>query len=122
LTEVLEDYCHENILRESGRKLELDIFLPKQNLALEYQGKHHFHDVYSIGQKWHFNQLRDEEKRLKCKMEGITLIEIPYWWDYQKSSLLATIYAQRPDLFEEPVLFEPIPSEPPGGFPKGIIL
>lgn len=27
---------------------------------------------------------RDEERRMKCKKSGITLIEIPYWWDLKK--------------------------------------
>ena len=26
-------------------------------------------------------QIRDEERVLECKMKGITLIEIPYWWN-----------------------------------------
>jgi hypothetical protein len=29
---------------------------------------------------------------------GITLIQIPYWWDKQKDSLISTIHDQKPDL------------------------
>ena len=41
---------------------------------------------------------RDKEKKEICKENGITLIEIPYWWDKQLSSLIATIHQQRKDL------------------------
>jgi hypothetical protein len=33
-----------------------------------------------------------------CKEEGITLIEIPYWWDGKKDSLNATIFKHIPHL------------------------
>ena len=32
---------------------------------------------------------------------GITLIDIPYWWNFDKESLSSTIYHYRPDLFSE---------------------
>ena len=41
---------------------------------------------------------QDEEKRKVCKEKNITLIEIPYWWDKQLSSLISTIHQQRKDL------------------------
>jgi hypothetical protein len=40
------------------------------------------------------------------------LIEVPYWWDRRYESLEATIYAQRPDLFEKKPKENPIPSSP----------
>jgi hypothetical protein len=33
-----------------------------------------------------------------CKQLGITLIEIPYWWDSTLSSLILTIQKHRPDI------------------------
>ncbi len=33
-----------------------------------------------------------------CKAQGITLLEIPYWWDQQLSTLQATIHHIRPDI------------------------
>jgi hypothetical protein len=77
--------------------MELDIFLPKERLAFEYQGEHHYQDIYSLGSGWNQKE-RDEEKRKICKEKKITLIEIPYWWDKQISSLAATIYKERNDL------------------------
>jgi hypothetical protein len=33
---------------------------------------------------------------------GMTLIEIPYWWDHETSSLRATLHHYRPDLMPSP--------------------
>jgi hypothetical protein len=44
---------------------------------------------------------------------GITLIEIPYWWDRKYESLVASIYSQRPDLFNNPIKSQPIPLTEP---------
>ena len=44
---------------------------------------------------------------------GITLIEVPYWWDKQVSSLASTIYNTRPDLFDTKPQGIAIPSIPP---------
>jgi hypothetical protein len=46
-------------------------------------------------------------------MKGITLIEVPYWWDRKSESLAATIYSQRPELFTEKPTASPIPLAPP---------
>jgi hypothetical protein len=105
---------------ESDRKMELDVYLPKQRLALEYQGQQHFYDIYALGNLWTQKQ-KDEEKRMACKAHGITLIEIPYWWDFGKSSLEATIQIHRPDLIHSSQ-GEPIPNEPLKKFPKGNVL
>jgi ATP-dependent DNA ligase len=43
---------------------------------------------------------------------GITLIEVPYWWDKQLNSLAVTIYNQKPELFETRPQGQPIPSTP----------
>jgi ATP-dependent DNA ligase len=44
------------------------------------------------------------------------MIEVPYWWDRKYSSLAATTYSQRPDLFTtKPTEALPIPIKVPGG-------
>ena len=102
----------ENFKLQSG--LELDVFLPKEKLALEYQGEHHFYDIYPFGNNW-IQKQRDNEKKKACAIEGIKLIEVPYWWDFKVTSLAATISQQAPHLLE--ALGNQIPNSPPLGFP-----
>ena len=98
--------------------MELDIFIPQLRLAFEYQGEHHYYDIYALGNKWSQKE-RDGEKRAACMERGITLVEIPYWWDRDKSSLMATIHGKRPDLLKHASGNDPIPKDPPNGFPQG---
>ncbi len=59
-------------------------YLPTYALAFEYQGVQHFCDFYYFGTSVRMYQQLDQEKRGYCKQLGITLIEIPYWWNYTK--------------------------------------
>ncbi len=78
--------------------MQFDIFIPDLNLAIEYPiyvaisihfelaiyyGPHHYRQVAYFGPRRHIID-RDTDKRLKCKNNNITLIEIPYWWDNKK--------------------------------------
>ena len=96
ILEIRENFICSELHHNSGYSIELDIFLPNEQLAFEYQGEHHYHDVYFMGYRWQQRQL-DKEKKEICFENGITLIEIPYWWDKQLSSLIATIHQQRKD-------------------------
>ncbi len=93
----------------------LEIFLPSESLAFEYHGAHHYYDVYHIGPQWAYQQ-KDQEKRLACKKLNITLIEIPYWWDYSKDSLVATIQIHKESLLLPLINSEPIPDQPEEAF------
>ena len=68
-----------------------------------------FHNVSSSEER----QEKDLTKSEFCKEKGITLIEIPYWWDRQFESLYATVYNKRPDLFSTLPTEKPIPLTPP---------
>jgi hypothetical protein len=94
----------------SGQKMQLDVFLPSESLAFEYQGRQHYFDAYSLGPHWAY-QRRDMEKKTSCEENGITIIEVPYWWDGNKESLLPTIHKYRPDLISDPGNGNPIPTE-----------
>jgi hypothetical protein len=54
-----------------------------------------------------------QEKRVACDENGIKLIEIPYWWDFTKDSLVATIHMHRPDLIKTPGHGKVISAIPP---------
>ena len=45
--------------------------------------------------------------------QGITLIEVPYWWDRRRESLAATIHKVAPELVPNPPGAEPIPTSCP---------
>jgi hypothetical protein len=75
----------------------LDIYLPVHNLALECG----------------ILNSETEKKRMFCKQNGISFVEIPVWWDNQKQSVLANIHQQRPDLISYSDLL--LPSKPSKG-------
>jgi hypothetical protein len=98
--ELHENYRHERLrFARTESPMELDIFLPSERLAFEYHGEQHYHDIKVFGNHWDRMQ-RDKEKRSACSEEGITLIEVPYWWDKSIASLAATIQQQRSGLID----------------------
>ena len=58
----------------------VDIFVPCENLAIEYQGQQHYEPVEFFGGEENFrrNKERDERKNNLCKDNGIKLLEWPY--------------------------------------------
>ncbi len=40
----------------------------------------------------------DQEKKEICNRSGITLIEIPYWWDKKIETVAHAIHVTRPDI------------------------
>eukprot|EP01114_Cavostelium_apophysatum_P000308 TRINITY_DN10288_c0_g1_i1.p1 TRINITY_DN10288_c0_g1~~TRINITY_DN10288_c0_g1_i1.p1 ORF type:complete len:454 (-),score=83.12 TRINITY_DN10288_c0_g1_i1:73-1410(-) len=121
--DIYHGYPHPNLKYSSSNKtMEFDIFIPLYQLAFEFQGEHHYgreltlatsetsHIGSDIGSSMQFYEgaasdgsqmLRDAEKKEACKASGVTLIEVPYWWDKKKESLVATIRKFRPDLSKE---------------------
>jgi len=94
--EVIENYVHPFLqFSESGRRMELDIYVPTLKLAVEYQGLHHYQGIFFVSPDL---QKRDQEKRRACQLQGITLIEIPYWWRHEKASIKDTLNVYRPDI------------------------
>lgn len=61
--------------------LELDCYSKDLKLAVEYNGKQHYEYIpfFHKNKESFYNQkYRDELKRIKCKENGIILIEVPY--------------------------------------------
>ena len=79
------------------------------------------------------SQQKDISKQILCKEKsksiivfelifiGITLIEVPYWWNKKHQNLAVTIYNQRPDLFSEKPQGSPIPLVPKASTSNEII-
>jgi len=99
----------------SGKSMELDVYIEDIKLAIEYHGVQHYAPVYIMNTNFETQQIRDKEKREACKLKGITLIEVPHWWDRTKESLGATIHQERPALIPNPPDALPIPNENPDG-------
>ncbi len=75
--EIIElDYKHKNMrFKNTNRPMELDIYLPNKNFAIEIQGKQHREEVPLWGSLEKI-QDRDRQKKKRCKDLGIQLIEI----------------------------------------------
>ena len=89
-SKVFENYHHPHLYRDNDSSLEYDLFLPSLNLALEYQGEHHYDEIPAFG-KIETYQTRDKAKELLSIRNRIKLIYIPYWWDQTASSLLSSL-------------------------------
>jgi len=95
--EVLEEFVHSNRFADSGMPMTFDIYVPSLKLAFEYQGYHHFHTHNVFGDPRN-HQRRDNEKQHNCTKLGISLVEVPYWWQRDKESLLELLHKHRPDV------------------------
>ena len=89
--EIIEDYFHPEISRESGYSVQFDIYLIHKKIAIEYHGKQHYEDIPSGFAPLEMNKIRDIEKQKLCSKYGIQLIIIPYWWDNKLDSLKETL-------------------------------
>jgi hypothetical protein len=109
---LMASYSHPDITFQSSRLGQLDAFIPSLALALEYQGEQHYGHSTFPRENLASLQQRDQAKRSACHALGITLIEVPYWWDGTRAQLAATIHYKRPDLVPiESVQSPPIPPQ-----------
>lgn len=86
-----ENFPNEEILWEHspmwlGRQ-RFDIYFPKYNIAVEYNGKQHYEaiDLFGGDDVFLIQQERDALKRQKCKDNNCTLLELHY--KYSNSDL-----------------------------------
>jgi len=94
---ILMNYRHPDLISDRSLvNVELDIWLPNLKLALEYHGIQHFRDTFS--KITNDQRSRDQVRRDQCKKAGISLVEVPYWWDNDEDALLSTLLKLRPDL------------------------
>ena len=88
---LIEDYHHPLLPSTSHLNLELDIYLPQLNLAVEYQGRQHYDDLPAAFSSLESYQSRDTLKISLCSLHHISLLFIPFWWDLSFSSLHSTL-------------------------------
>jgi hypothetical protein len=97
-TAVYSNYSHPKLVFPSSRKqVELDIYIPSYQLALEYQGEQHYHSDTKYGLREQY-EATDKLKEEVCARAGITLLIVPYFWDSSATSLAAMIQSLRPDI------------------------
>ena len=125
IPDLIIEFRHPDLFHYSSkRNMELDFWSPSLSLALEYQGKQHYKPSFGASSRQHERQLsRDIEKKTACESRGITLIEIPFWWNGDPLQLLTTITNVRPDIQlvskycttnpQIPPLSTTIPRQPP---------
>jgi hypothetical protein len=111
---AVENYKHPKVVHSTGFPIELDIFIEDLKLAIEYQGAQHYKPLYWASD-FTSQTMKDSEKKIICKKHGITLIEVPYWWDRTPESLALAIHQARPEL----ILHLPQPSQLEDGFTGG---
>jgi hypothetical protein len=95
---------------KSGNRIQFDVFIPEKKLAFEWQEEHLFKNVAGSQQRQYSEE--EIEKRTIFKEKGITLIDVPYWWDLKAETLKATIHFHRPDLLSSSI-GNAISKEPP---------
>jgi hypothetical protein len=79
-----EEILYEYSPKWLGRQ-RFDIFIPKYNIAIEYNGKQHYIPIKYFGGEIEFKVIieRDNSKRQKCIDNNCTLFEIRY--DYNEN-------------------------------------
>ena len=92
--EIVEDYFHSEISRQSGITVQFDIFMINKNIAIEYHGQQHYEDIPQLFSNVETYKNRDIEKEKICSEHGIQLIVIPYWWDNKLDSLRSFLYSK----------------------------
>ena len=92
--EIVEDYYHSELSRETGSAVQFDVFMIERNIAVEYHGKQHYEDIPQGFCNLEAYKHRDVEKENICSKHGIKLIVIPYWWDNKLDSLRTTLYSE----------------------------
>eukprot|EP01114_Cavostelium_apophysatum_P023178 TRINITY_DN8651_c0_g1_i2.p1 TRINITY_DN8651_c0_g1~~TRINITY_DN8651_c0_g1_i2.p1 ORF type:complete len:204 (+),score=25.24 TRINITY_DN8651_c0_g1_i2:617-1228(+) len=119
--EVLLEFSESSLCHEhNGMPISLDVFVPALRLAFEYQGVQHTNLEESKGtfSSSETQRRKDISKATTCEKNGITLIEVPHWWDLRKEPIIGSIKAVRPDLLTEHPKYHPISKGQPSNYTK----
>lgn len=88
---------------KSGKNQELDIYIPSLNIAVEYQGRHHFIGLYGEDKLKHLQEL-DLEKYNKCTKLGIKLFYFAKDGRNIPETYIDKIYVNNEELFNDILL------------------
>jgi hypothetical protein len=105
--------------------LQMKIFIPELSLAFEYNGESHYTSI-PMYLDLSVRQQKDQQKKIISREVGITLIEVPFWWQRNEASLIATLRSIRPDIPLPASDAKPIPLNMPSAlahrFPSSILM
>ena len=77
-----EDYDHPKLeFPGTDYMVEIDVMIPELNIGIEYNGAQHFDELLGAFSPIEEYQGRDQMKVDLCRLQSISLITIPYWWD-----------------------------------------
>eukprot|EP00026_Physarum_polycephalum_P001339 Phypoly_transcript_01340.p1 GENE.Phypoly_transcript_01340~~Phypoly_transcript_01340.p1 ORF type:complete len:1070 (+),score=142.73 Phypoly_transcript_01340:227-3436(+) len=102
----------------TGNYLELDVWVPNQNICFEFQDPYHYITTWDNQSPLSLIKENDRAKREAAIRKGDTLVVVPCWWDGKDQSLVGTIIFQRPDLLPKwhGLNLKPISLNPPRFF------
>lgn len=92
--------------------VQVDIFIPKYNLIIEYQGEQHYtQNSRKNLQRMEKTIQNDVKRRALFENNNIFYVEVPYWWDQNLKSLEALISMKYPFIlpYSNPKDYLPIP-------------
>eukprot|EP00026_Physarum_polycephalum_P000846 Phypoly_transcript_00847.p1 GENE.Phypoly_transcript_00847~~Phypoly_transcript_00847.p1 ORF type:complete len:1309 (+),score=236.62 Phypoly_transcript_00847:226-3927(+) len=98
--------------------MELDVLLPRLNLAFEFQDAYHYVTTWYAPKKTANVQENDSMKKLAALSRGISVVVVPCWWDGTAESLRTTINFERPELMKKTKLKAISLNPPCGHFPE----
>jgi len=105
--EVIEEYSHPWMKFATGCPMMLDIYVTSFKLVFEYHGYQHYNSHFLFGDAKSCKE-RADERHTACESMGITLIEVPYWWQRDTESVVASLRKFRPDIVLDAPGFAPI--------------
>eukprot|EP00026_Physarum_polycephalum_P016188 Phypoly_transcript_17046.p1 GENE.Phypoly_transcript_17046~~Phypoly_transcript_17046.p1 ORF type:complete len:175 (+),score=13.61 Phypoly_transcript_17046:15-539(+) len=110
---VVESRKQSSLKYETGGYVELDIWLPKYELCFEFQDSYHYVATWYSHKRLNEVRHKDDYKKNAVHTMGMSLVDVPCWWDGTLEKLVASIQFCRPDIFSSDPSSELISLNPP---------
>jgi len=99
--EVSKNFTYQKFeYSDTKRPFNITVYIPSLKLGFDYFEDPNTSCQYAVGANYSVN-LFNRSKKNVCDKLGITLIEVPSWWDRKSESLLVAIRRCRPDVFKK---------------------